>query len=93
MKALLIIALAFLCQSIAFAETTDNGGTATIMLRSCDSPYLGNFETCVTSGKTCPPGYVARNANFCAHSNDMETLWHRCGTTCESIYGGGRGGH
>ena len=88
MKTLTVLVLSILCQSIAFAQTSSDDGTIHAMIRSCDSPYLGNFEDCVTPGKTCPPGYTPRSANYCSHSTDVEIQWHRCGTTCESLYRG-----
>lgn len=55
-------------------------------LRSCDSPYLGNNETCVSDSNTCPGGYEFSHANYCC---DHSGSFYRCGTVCKSIYAPG----
>ncbi len=55
-------------------------------LRSCDSPYLGHNETCMSNTNSCPGGYQFSQANYCCDSSGNH---YRCGTVCKSIYGGG----
>lgn len=87
-KALMLFLAASTFGLLASAADMTPDTTVHAYFRSCDSPYLGNDESCVSDNGTCPPGYTEGTANYC--SNALQPQLHYCGMTCDSLY---RGGH
>ena len=73
-------------QDEAIAQEPTTEGVIQPYLRSCDSPYLGHNESCMSSTNSCPGGYEFDHANYCCDHNGN---FYRCGTICKSIYSGG----
>lgn len=96
MKKMILSAMVLLVTGLSSAYAQDNMTEATAegqtegviqpYIRSCDSPYLGNYESCMSSTNSCPGGYQFDHANYCS---DHSGHFYRCGTVCKSLYSGG----
>lgn len=94
MKKIILSALVLVMAGLSSAYAQDTSSANEVQtkgiiepyLRSCDSPYLGNRESCISNTNSCPAGYEENQANYCCDHNGN---FYRCGTVCKSIYSGG----